>query len=101
MGAVTSRLAGLGGGGGENQYNLDHGSSANDLGNPLARGTKRRREVEEDISSCNQELERLLNTPKKKKLFTTSQYIYENLFQVGSFKITSFCSFKLSISVGW
>ena len=80
MGAVTSRLSGLGIGDG--QHNLDHGSSTNDLGNPLARGTKRRREVEEDITTSNQELERLLSTPKKKKLFTTSQYIYENLFQV-------------------
>jgi len=51
--------------------------------NPLHRGTKRRREVEENISACNEEIERLLNTPKKKKLHTTSQYIYDNLFQAG------------------
>ena len=47
------------------------------------RGTKRRREVEDNIS-INEEIERLLNTPKKKKLQTTSQYIYENLFIVSS-----------------
>jgi len=81
MGQISSKLSGLSGG--EGQHNLDHGSSTNDLGNPLARGTKRRREVEEDITTSNQELERLLCTPKKKKLFTTSQYIYENLFQAG------------------
>ena len=51
--------------------------------NILQRGTKRRREVEDNISACNEEIERLLNTPKKKKLHTTSQYIYDNLFQAG------------------
>ena len=79
MGNITSKLSGYGE---ENQYSLGHGSSANDLGSPLSRGKKRRREVDDGISSCNEELERILNTPKKKKLFTTSQYIYENLFQV-------------------
>jgi len=80
MGNLTSKLSGYGE---ENQYSLGHGSSANDLGSPLSRGKKRRREVDDGISSCNEELERILNTPKKKKLFTTSQYIYENLFQAG------------------
>ena len=47
------------------------------------RGTKRRREVDDHISYCSDEIERLLSTPKKKKLHTTSQYIYENLFQAG------------------
>ena len=49
----------------------------------MFRGTKRRREVDDDIIACNDEIERLLSTPKKKKLHTTSQYIYENLFQAG------------------
>ena len=48
----------------------------------IVRGSKRRREVEDNISACNDEIERLLNTPKKKKLHTTSQYIYDNLFLV-------------------
>ena len=94
------------------------------LGNPLGRGTKRRREVEDDIKvislipglplindawsmedirqafviyqsiqpfSINlcfeqagsmEDIDKLLSTPKKKKLTTTSQYIYRNLFQV-------------------
>ena len=39
--------------------------------------------MEDNISACNEEIERLLNTPKKKKLHTTSQYIYDNLFQAG------------------
>lgn len=47
----------------------------------IFRGTKRRREVEDNIS-VNEEIERLLSTPKKKKLQTTSQYIYDNLFSV-------------------
>ena len=54
-----------------------------DLNDLLLRGTKRRREVDDDITACNEEIERLLSTPKKKKLHTTSQYIYENLFQAG------------------
>jgi len=71
--------------GGENLLNsLAHGISTNDLGgNPLSRGTKRRREVEDDLQNSTEQLERLLSTPKKKKLTTTSQYIYENLFQAG------------------
>ena len=39
--------------------------------------------MDDDIIACNDEIERLLSTPKKKKLHTTSQYIYENLFQAG------------------
>jgi len=82
MGAVASRLVSS-----SSREDRDIGSGTNDLNtrtrNPLSRGTKRRREVEEDISLCNVELEKILSTPKKKKLFTTSQYIYEHLFQAG------------------
>ena len=49
----------------------------------LCRGTKRRREVDDDIIAGSENIERLLSTPRKKKLHTTSQYIYENLFQAG------------------
>ena len=31
-----------------------------------------------------EDIDKLLSTPKKKKLTTTSQYIYTNLFQVWS-----------------
>jgi len=80
MGAVKSTLAGY----------LEHQDLAgiddrirDASDNPLQRGSKRRREVEDNISACNDEIERLLNTPKKKKLHTTSQYIYDNLFLSG------------------
>lgn len=53
------------------------------VGNLLARGTKRRREVEDDLRLGSlDDIDKLLSTPKKKKLTTTSQYIYQNLFQV-------------------
>jgi hypothetical protein len=40
--------------------------------------------VEDGVrGSSTEDLERLLATPKKKKLTTTSQYIYQNLFQAG------------------
>ena len=99
MGGVGSRLAGYLDPATAGQQLHRGGSGADDLSQPVrrktavvrfvtfcvvqggGRGVKRRREVEEDLAtSC--EIERLLNTPKKKKLFTTSQYIYENLFQV-------------------
>jgi len=80
MGAVKSTLAGY-----LERQDLagidDRIRDASD--NPLQRGSKRRREVEDNISACNDEIERLLNTPKKKKLHTTSQYIYDNLFLSG------------------
>lgn len=88
MGAVSSRLQAVARD--ENQVvgenllnNLDHGISTNDLGVTLARGTKRRREVDEEVNTSTDNLDRLLSTPKKKKLTTTSQYIYENLFKAG------------------
>ena len=72
---------------------------ASQMGNPLGRGTKRRREVEDDIKVSSkipegflllyllkagsmEDIDKLLSTPKKKKLTTTSEYIYRNLFQV-------------------
>ena len=78
---------------------------ASQMGNPLGRGTKRRREVEDDIkvseyrvdsskipegflllyllkAGSMEDIDKLLSTPKKKKLTTTSEYIYRNLFQV-------------------
>ena len=39
--------------------------------------------MEDNLSAAEAEIERLLSTPKKKKLHTTSQYIYENLFREG------------------
>ena len=87
MGAVKSTLRGyLENPDNFGENNVDRIREAEILSNnPLHRGTKRRREVEENISACNEEIERLLNTPKKKKLHTTSQYIYDNLFQVKIF----------------
>jgi len=77
MGGVASRLQG-----GEGARRLEE--SGEELGNPLGRGTKRRREVEDDIKAGSMEdIDKLLSTPKKKKLTTTSQYIYRNLFQAG------------------
>lgn len=53
----------------------------NYLRSPLLRGTKRKRDVEEEFSTSeDQRLEELMSTPKKKKLFSTSEYIYQNLF---------------------
>jgi len=85
MGAVKSTLSGY-----LNQFDdledpegLERVRRAREGPNVLQRGTKRRREVEENLSTCNEEIERLLSTPKKKKLHTTSQYIYENLFREG------------------
>jgi len=78
MGGVTSRLQG-GAVGGARAEEVE-----GEVGNPLGRGTKRRREVEDDIKAGNMDnIDRLLSTPKKKKLTTTSQYIYQNLFQAG------------------
>jgi len=52
---------------------------------PLLRGTKRSRDVEEDFSTSEEEhLDKLLSTPKKRKLLTTSEYIYRNLFMSGT-----------------
>lgn len=46
-------------------------------------GRKRKREDESDTSSdeVNSILEKSLNTPKRKKLLTTTQYIYQALFK--------------------
>merc|ERR1719347_1108425 len=57
----------------------------NCLGIGIAQWRTKRRRVDslERSSSSDDKIEKLLSTPKKKKLFTTSQYIYENLFQAG------------------
>ena len=80
MGAVQSTIRNYL----ENQENFeDDIDRPREEDNPLQRGIKRRREVDDNISACNEQIERLLNTPKKKKLHTTSQYIYDNLFLAG------------------
>jgi len=88
MGGVTSRdgLDTRRSEGSGNDHILNNsGFSSDDIGsNPLSRGTKRRRvDSLERSSSSDDKIEKLLNTPKKKKLTTTSQYIYQNLFQEG------------------
>jgi len=76
MGGVASRLQAAAGSGTQEVGQAE-------VGNPLGRGTKRRREVEDDIKGSMDDIDKLLATPKKKKLTTTSQYIYQNLFQAG------------------
>ena len=44
---------------------------------------KRRRSSDPDDSEGEEEFDEILNTPKKRKLRTTSRYIYENLFLEG------------------
>ena len=83
MGGLSSRLSRLAGDDGDvdgredvqdNQFDRN---LQNIVNNRRSRGVKRSRDSEYDArESEDLDIDKLMNTPKKKKLFTTSEYIY-------------------------
>ena len=82
MGGLSSRLSRLTGDDGdvdgrEDVQDNQFDRNLQNIVNRRSRGVKRSRDSEYDArESEDLDIDKLMNTPKKKKLFTTSEYIY-------------------------
>ena len=82
MGGLSSRLRRLTGDDGdvdgrEDVQDNQFDRNLQNIVNRRSRGVKRSRDSEYDArESEDLDINKLMNTPKKKKLFTTSEYIY-------------------------